>query len=331
MNKKLLSMVLVIVLAIFILTSCNTAGKIDEEDANAWPQETIELILHQSAGGGSDTLTRSLAVPLGEILGVNVIVKNVTGGGGSVAFDYIQKMPAEGYAFYHTSPTGVSTMVSGVTPYTLEDWVPAINLELDPRWLVKRSNDDRFKDIHEMVQYVKENPESLSIAGAGATGIDYMVLAPFIEQAKAEFSYVPFDATGEALASVLGGHTDLAIGSIGPFTDYIESGELELVLLFWDERIEKYNDVPATVPDLGLQGPFISTNRGFIAKKGTPPDVIEKFNNAVLEAIKDPRYQDYQRANPTILDGLLLPEEFGKLQQDQWDVIEKIFKSLGQI
>lgn len=337
MNKKLLSLLLISLLVALVLAGCGTnqqgevEGEVQGEAEDAWPEETIELILHQSAGGGSDTLTRSLATCLSDVLDVNVIVKNVTGGGGSVAFDYMQKLPSEGYAFYHTSPTGISTMVSGTTPYSLEDWVPAINLELDPRWLVKRANDDRFNDINEIIEYAKENPDKLSVSGAGATGIDYMVLAPFMDQAGAKFSYVPFDATGEALAALLGEHTDFALGSIGAFSDYLETGELELVLLFWDERLDDFADVPATVPDLGLKGPFISTNRGFIAKKGTPPEVIDKFNKAVLEAIKDPRYQDYQKANPTVMDGILLPDEFGVLLQNQWDVIESILKDLGQI
>lgn len=62
-----------------------------------YPEEDIELIVPYSPGGGYDTYARLIAPYLSEELGVDVIVRNVEGGGGTIATEQVFNAEPDGY------------------------------------------------------------------------------------------------------------------------------------------------------------------------------------------------------------------------------------------
>src|SRR5437763_15828676 len=65
--------------------------------AQPYPSKPIRLISPFPPGAVVDTLCRTLAVPLGELLGQPVVVENRTGAGGNIGMDVVAKSPADGY------------------------------------------------------------------------------------------------------------------------------------------------------------------------------------------------------------------------------------------
>ena len=91
--KKLLAAVL----ALMMVLTCVSA-------LAEWPERDIELIVPAKPGGDTDANARALAVALKEELGWNVIVTNMAGGSGAVAFEDLLGNPGDGYrfVFYHS-------------------------------------------------------------------------------------------------------------------------------------------------------------------------------------------------------------------------------------
>ena len=91
--KKLFAVVLVLMMA---LTSVTALAE--------WPERAIELIVPANPGGDTDANARALAAALTEELGWNVIVSNMAGGSGAVAFEDCLSNPDDGYrfVFYHS-------------------------------------------------------------------------------------------------------------------------------------------------------------------------------------------------------------------------------------
>ena len=79
--------------AVMILMGATTAHA-------AWPDRPIQMIVPYPPGGFTDALARAVAKPLGERLGQQVIVQNVSGGGGNIGAAKAAKSPADGYTIF---------------------------------------------------------------------------------------------------------------------------------------------------------------------------------------------------------------------------------------
>ena len=62
-----------------------------------WPERPIRMIVPFGPGGGADTLGRTVAEPLGELLGVEIIAENVTGAGGTIGVGTMANSEADDY------------------------------------------------------------------------------------------------------------------------------------------------------------------------------------------------------------------------------------------
>ena len=62
-----------------------------------FPKQDITLIVPYAAGGTTDLLARALTTQLSDDLGVNVIVQNVEGGGGTTGTSQAVNSKADGY------------------------------------------------------------------------------------------------------------------------------------------------------------------------------------------------------------------------------------------
>ena len=62
----------------------------------AWPDKPIQMIVAYPPGGFTDSLARAVAKPLGERLGQQVIVQNISGGGGNIGAARAAKAAPDG-------------------------------------------------------------------------------------------------------------------------------------------------------------------------------------------------------------------------------------------
>ncbi|MGI6574961.1 MAG: tripartite tricarboxylate transporter substrate binding protein [bacterium] len=330
---SVLALVLVLMLA---FVGCSQqpsgSGEVDEEDNTVeFPSRPIEWIVHSGAGGGSDIAARTSSLLIQDIIGTNIVVANHTGGDGAVQMDYLQSQPADGHTWALMTAAQFGTMIRSNVDYTLEDWIPVVNMQVDPRWLAKRADDDRFADINDVIAYAKENPGELSVAGMGF-GTDYMVISTFMEEEGIEVNYVPHDSTGDAVVAMLGKHTDLLMGSIVSFIDYVEVGDIVPLLLFWEEKAEKFPDVPAAGDDLGHESAYLATIRGVFVRAGTPDEVVQKIHDAVYEAMQTQDYKDFEEATlQDLVVGYRNTADYKELCEEYYAIFEKMLKKLGEI
>jgi len=57
--------------------------------AQAWPAKPIRLVIGFAPGGAADYVARTIADPLGKLLGQTVTVENRAGAGSSLAADFV--------------------------------------------------------------------------------------------------------------------------------------------------------------------------------------------------------------------------------------------------
>ena len=93
----------------------------------AWPDRPIQMIVAYPPGGFTDALARAVAKPLGERLNQQVIVQNVSGGGGNIGAARAAKAAPDGYTLYvgNNATVTINTLVYKSLPFDpLKDLEP---------------------------------------------------------------------------------------------------------------------------------------------------------------------------------------------------------------
>src|SRR5680860_822860 len=96
----------------FAAVAFTLAGLAGSAVAQSYPHDTVTLVTHSKAGGGTDVFLREMTRYLGKYLGANFVVDNATGGSGAKAMAKLATSPADGSIFYGTTPTFINTSVS---------------------------------------------------------------------------------------------------------------------------------------------------------------------------------------------------------------------------
>ena len=110
--KKLLA----VLLAALLVCGCLSFAM-----AEGWPTRDIELIVPANPGGDTDATARALAAALKEELGWNVIVTNMSGGAGAVAFEDLLGNTGDGYRFVFYHSGACITQLMGMYEFNVLD------------------------------------------------------------------------------------------------------------------------------------------------------------------------------------------------------------------
>jgi tripartite-type tricarboxylate transporter receptor subunit TctC len=65
--------------------------------AQGWPQRFVTLVVPFGAGSGTDVVARIFAARRSEVLGKQVVVENIAGGGGTLGAAWVAKAAPDGY------------------------------------------------------------------------------------------------------------------------------------------------------------------------------------------------------------------------------------------
>lgn len=73
-----------------------------------WPKKTINIYVTHGAGGDTDYMGRQLATALEGVLGVSVVVTNVTGSNGATCMQQYKDGDTDGYTFIATNTAALN-------------------------------------------------------------------------------------------------------------------------------------------------------------------------------------------------------------------------------
>ena len=150
-----------------------------------------------------------------------------------------------------------------------------------------------------------------------------MAAIAFQNEIGAKFIHTPFEGAAPAVTSLLGGHLDAVAVSPAEVYTQVQSGDLKVLAVMSDQRIENLPDVP-TLKEKGIDL-SIGTWRGIFAPKDTPDDVCAKLEESFGNSSESEEFK-------TALDKLNLGfkylnaqelEEFLEQQNKQFEELSK--------
>jgi tripartite-type tricarboxylate transporter receptor subunit TctC len=281
--------------------------------AQAWPNRPIRMIAVFSAGSSVDIMARTIAPPLGELLGQSVVVENKGGAGGNIGVDAIAKSAPDGYTIGigTTGPLAINPHLMAKMPYdALRDIAPVVLLAVGPNVLVVHPSVPA-KTIGELIALAKAKPGSLSYGSSGVGSTNHLAGELFRAIAGVDLVHVPYKGNQDSLNDVLSGQIQILFSGLPPIASNIQAGRIRPLVVAGDKRLAAIPDVP-TVAEVGLKGAEVMPWYGVIAPAGTPTDIVNRLNEAIARVMARPEVRTrFQSTGSEPAVGT--PAEFGTL------------------
>ena len=283
-----------------------------------WPERSIELIVPANPGGDTDSNARALAAALNEELGWNVIVSNMSGGSGAVAFEDLMNNPDDGYRFVFYHSGACITQLMGMYDFNvLDDYKLAgmVFMDYSSAFLMNSKN-DKFSDLASMVAYMKDHPGEVSFATETGSFTHLHALA-FEEAAGVKFNIVDAGTAAQKITELLGQRLDLIDTQAGLVRDYLDTKEFTCLGVMSDERLEGRPEVP-TLKEQGYD--IVFPKFFYLAAPNSVDDsVIAALNAGLSKVIESESLKAY--AGTALLNVTSMsPEEAEAYYAEQCDV-----------
>lgn len=266
------------VIAALLFTAC---GVTRGEDTGL---HRLRMMVPNSPGGGYD-LTARTAVKIMEdekITG-RIEVFNVIGAGGTVAMARLINEKGNGDLMMMMGLGVVgATFTNGSKARASSATALAKMVEEQEGILVPASSP--FKTLADFIAAWKADPAKVTVGGgSNPGGPDH--LFP-METAKAagvdptKVNYVSYDGGGDLLTALLGNKIAAGTSGLGEYVDQIESGQVRVLAVSGDERVEGV-DAP-TLKEAGIDLTFTNW-RGVLA----PPGISDEDRNAMIKVLEE--------------------------------------------
>jgi tripartite-type tricarboxylate transporter receptor subunit TctC len=260
--------------------------------AQPYPARPITMIVPASAGGPTDNIGRVIAQRMSVTLGQNVIIENVSGASGTIGTQRVVRAAPDGYTiglggWNHYVVNGAIYAL----PYDLlADFEPVALLVNGPLLIVTRKTVPA-NNLTELVAWLKENSGKLSFGTGGIGSPPHISGISFENNTGVKFQFVPYRGAGPAMLDLVAGHIDIMFDQASNSLPHIRGGAIKVFAVTAKARLAGAPEIP-TVDEAGMPGFYASVWHGIWVPKGTPKDVIDRLNAAIVEALADPAVKE---------------------------------------
>ena len=251
-----------------------------------YPARPVRVIVPFAPGGGSDILARQLTPRLTDTLGQSFVVDNRGGAGGLVGTEIAAKAPPDGYTLITISGSYAANAALYKTTREPADAVATIiEIGFSP-FLVTVHPAVPARSLKDLMAHSRQVPERLSYGTGGTGSITHLATELLAMAGGVKWVHVPYKASALALNDLIGGQTQLIVGSMLPTLPHVRTGRLHGIAVTTAERWPSAPEFPTaaeTFPGYDVELWF-----GMWAPKGTPAAIVERLNAAVNKALRDP-------------------------------------------
>jgi tripartite-type tricarboxylate transporter receptor subunit TctC len=256
--------------------------------ADKFPSHPITIMVPFSAGGPSDAMARILAERMKVSLGEAVLIENVTGAGGSIGVGRVVHSAPDGYTvgFGHLGTNVANGAIYKLGYDLVADLEPVVLLPSNPMIIVSK-NAIPTKSLKELLAWLKARPTPATAGTAGAGSGSHIAGLYFESATGIKLQYVPYRGTAPAMNDLIAGQIDLIVDQTSNSINQVRAGTIRAYAVTDDKRVETAPDIPTT-DEAGLPGFHMTLWSGLWVPKGTPADIVNRLNAAVVEALNDP-------------------------------------------
>jgi tripartite-type tricarboxylate transporter receptor subunit TctC len=263
-------------------------GALAQGDAAAgYPGKAVRIIVGFGPGGGNDIFARLIGAKLQERLGQPFVVENKPGAGAMIASEFVAKSPPDGYTLLvgATGAMTISPAVYSKMAYdTLRDFAPVSMVASFPLLVVVNAAAPA-KTLSELIAYCKANPAKANYASSSPAF--QLATELFKQKTGMPGEHISYKSSGESLAAVVSGEVLFSIADAPPVSGHLKAGRIRGLAVTDTKRLAEFPDVP-TGAEAGVPGVEVRLWSGLFAPAATPPGIVKKLQDHVMEIVKLP-------------------------------------------
>jgi tripartite-type tricarboxylate transporter receptor subunit TctC len=259
--------------------------------AQTYPSRPITIVVPFAAGGGNDVVARILAEGMRKSLGQPVIVENVTGAAGNVGVARVSRASPDGYTIISG---GWGTFVANGAIYSLsydvrKDFEPVALQPAEPLVMLSRKTLPAT-NLRELIDWLKANPGKASMGTTGVGTPEHIFGYYLQRETGTQFQFVPYRGAPQEMQDMLAGSIDMMFPVAAAALSALHTGDVKVYAVSTPDHLATAPEIP-TIEEAGFPNLAFKNWRAFFVPRGTPKDIVDKLNAAVVDTLADTAVQ----------------------------------------
>lgn len=254
--------------------------------AQDFPNRPVRIVVPWPPSGNVDITARTVAPALAEALGVQVIVDNRPGAGGTTGTAAVAKSAPDGYTLLLGSSgtvTNAPAVYKNITYDPVKDLTAIGPIQSVPMVLTAAPKTP-VTNFAEYVAYAKSKPGQVSVASAGNGSSNHLAIELLMRQTGLKLIHIPYKGSGPAITDVLGSQVESMVDQMTASIGHIREGRMKALAVTSKARSPMLPSVP-TLGELGVANFEASTFTGIFGPAGMPQAVVDKLHAALKKAL----------------------------------------------
>ena len=254
--------------------------------AQDFPNRPVRIVVPWPPSGNVDITARTVAPALAEALGVQVIVDNRPGAGGTTGTAAVAKSAPDGYTLLLGSSgtvTNAPAVYKNITYDPVKDLTAIGPIQSVPMVLTAAPKTP-VANFAEFVAYAKSKPGQVSVASAGNGSSNHLAIELLMRQTGLKLIHIPYKGSGPAITDLLGSQVESMVDQMTASIGHIREGRMKALAVTSKMRSPMLPSVP-TLGELGVANFEASTFTGIFGPAGMPQAVVDKLHAALKKAL----------------------------------------------
>jgi tripartite-type tricarboxylate transporter receptor subunit TctC len=285
--------------------------------AQAWPAKSIRLIVPLAAGSTADIISRTVGAELTKSLGQAIVVENKTGAGGTIAMAEVARSAPDGYTISFASQ---GTLVFNQALYanpgydSLKDFAPVAFVGGVSNVMILNPSNPATKPA-EVIAAAKAKPGALTFSSGGSGTSHHLSGVLFGKMTGTELVHVPYKGAPQGILAVMSGEVTMGFFNTPTVISQVKDNRLKAIAVTSLSRSPLLPSVP-TLDEMGVKGYEVNTWFGFVARAGTPAEVVQRLNAEIQKILADPAIREKLAAQGFEIAPPMTPAQFSKVIAD---------------
>ena len=294
--------------------------------AQSYPAKPVHIIVPFPAGGTTDLVARMVQSKFQEFLGVQAIIENRGGAGGSIGANEVAGSAPDGYTLlmvFDTHAVNHHLYKSAPDPFKALDHISL--MVTSPSALVAVTSYPP-NSLPEIVAHAKANPEKVTYSTPGAGSSNHLAALLFERYAGIKMTQIAYRGGGPMIQALLGQQINITFLSAPLILPHIKSGKVKAIAVGGRKRMSQLPEIPTlgeTYPGFEQISWF-----GILGPAGLPRDVVARVHSSMVRTLQAPEVNaKLVEQGFEIVAGT--PEEFLRHVQAESDKLGKLIRDNG--
>lgn len=254
-----------------------------------YPTRPIRMIVPFPPGGSADVAARLIGQEAARTLGQPVVVENRAGAAGNVGAEAVARANPDGY----TALYGIGSVI-GINPWLykdlrfdpLKDLMPVTLTNAGGGFVLVVPASSPHATLEDFVAHARRRPGQMNYGSYGSGSAVHLVMEMLKSRAGIFLTHIPYRGAAPAMTALLGLQVDAMFDTLINAQAHIRSGKLRALAVSTATRMPQLPAVPAVAQTYA--GFEAEGWHGVFLPAGTPREVAQKLDDALLRALKAP-------------------------------------------